>query len=53
MSIIAQNIGNKNINRAIKAYVISLIYATSAATIGLIVAYFGKIDDYFILKRWY
>lgn len=42
MSIIAQNIGNKNINRAIKAYVISLIYATSVATIGLIVAYFWQ-----------
>ncbi len=42
MSIVSQNLGNKKLDRAIKTFYISLIYAASVSIIGLIVSHFIK-----------
>lgn len=36
-SVISQNIGNKNINRAIKTFFVALVYALSIAVVGVII----------------
>lgn len=41
MSVVSQNLGVKNVNRALKAFYISITYAAIVSILGLVISYFA------------